>query len=125
MTDEDSFVFVFGNPYRKRGRFYELFTRFAHRWITLTVDCRDAKAPNQAKIQADIEDWGLDSDYIRVNVLGRVPAAGRGHAHSIAADRSCAGREAEGCERYLPCGGWTLPATAMTGRHCASAGTAG
>jgi hypothetical protein len=32
-----------------------------------------AKAPNQAKIQADIEDWGLDSDYIRVNVLGEFP----------------------------------------------------
>jgi hypothetical protein len=73
MTDEDSFIFVFGNPYRKRGRFYDLFTRFAHRWINLTVDCRTAKAPNQSKIQADIEDWGLDSDYIRVNVLGEFP----------------------------------------------------
>jgi phage terminase large subunit len=73
MTDEDSFEFVFGNPYRKSGRFYELFTRFAHRWITFTVDCRDAKAPNQSIIAQSIEDYGLDSDYIRVNVLGEFP----------------------------------------------------
>ena len=73
MTDEDSFIFVFGNPYQKRGRFYEIFTRFAHRWKTVTVDTRTAKAANQKKIQQDIEDWGADSDYIRVNVLGEFP----------------------------------------------------
>lgn len=73
MTDEDSFIFVFGNPYQKRGRFYEIFTRFAHRWISVTVDTRTAKAPNQKKIAQDIEDWGLDSDYVRVNVLGEFP----------------------------------------------------
>jgi hypothetical protein len=73
MTDEDSFIFVFGNPYQKRGRFYEIFTRFAHRWLGVTVDTRTAKAPNQRKIQQDIEDWGIDSDYVRVNVLGEFP----------------------------------------------------
>jgi hypothetical protein len=75
MTDPDSFVFVFGNPMRKSGRFYELFTRFAHRWKLLTVDCRRAKAPNQSTIAQTIEDWGLDSDYVRVNVLGEFPRA--------------------------------------------------
>lgn len=73
MTDPDSFVFVFGNPYRKSGRFYEIFTRFAHRWTTMTVDCRKARAPNQSKIAQDIEDWGLDSDYVKVNILGQFP----------------------------------------------------
>jgi hypothetical protein len=75
MTDPDSFVFVFGNPMRRTGRFAELFGRFSHRWRTMTVDCRRAKAPNQSKIAQDIEDWGLDSDYIRVNVLGEFPKA--------------------------------------------------
>jgi hypothetical protein len=102
MTDEDSFIFVFGNPYRKRGRFYELFTRFAHRWINLTVDCRTAKAPNQSKIQADIEDWGLDSDYIRVNVLGEFPRQDADTLIPLPLIEAARTREAAECERYYP-----------------------
>jgi len=73
MTDADSFIFVFGNPYRKSGRFYEIFTRFRHRWLTLTVDTRTAKAANQKQINDMIEDWGLHSDHVKVNVLGEFP----------------------------------------------------
>jgi hypothetical protein len=102
MTDEDSFIFVFGNPYRKRGRFYELFTRFAHRWITMSVDCRNAKAPNQSKIQADIEDWGLDSDYIRVNVLGEFPRQDADTLIPLPLIEAARSREAAECERYYP-----------------------
>jgi phage terminase large subunit len=125
MTDEDSFIFVFGNPYRKRGRFYELFTRFAHRWITMTWTAGTAKAPNQSKIQADIEDWGLDSDYIRVNVLGEFPRQDADTLIPLPLIEAARVREAAECERYYPVWGWTLPATAMTGRPCASAATAG
>jgi hypothetical protein len=102
MTDDDSFIFVFGNPYRKRGRFYDLFTRFAHRWINLTVDCRTAKAPNQSKIQADIEDWGLDSDYIRVNVLGEFPRQDADTLIPLPLIEAARTREAAECERYYP-----------------------
>lgn len=73
MTDPDSFVFVFANPIRKTGRFYEIFTRFRHRWRTMTVDTRRAKAANPKQIQDMIDDWGLDSDHVRVNVLGEFP----------------------------------------------------
>jgi len=73
MTDPDSFVFVFANPIRKRGRFYEIFTRFRHRWLLGTVDTRKAKAANQKQIEDMIEDWGLASDHVRVNVLGEFP----------------------------------------------------
>lgn len=73
MTDADSFIFVFGNPYRKSGRFYDIFTRFKHRWLTLTVDTRNAKAANQKQIEDMIEDWGIASDHVRVNVLGEFP----------------------------------------------------
>lgn len=75
MTDPDSFVFVFGNPLRKSGRFYELFTRFAHRWLHFTVDSRQSQVANQATIQQAIEDYGLSSDYVKTNVLGEFPAA--------------------------------------------------
>lgn len=73
MTDADSFIFVFGNPYRKSGRFYELFTRFRHRWLTMTVDTRNAKAANQKQIADMIEDWGEHSDHVKVNVKGEFP----------------------------------------------------
>jgi hypothetical protein len=102
MTDEDSFIFVFGNPYQKSGRFYELFTRFSHRWTNITVDCRKAKAPNQSKIQQDIEDWGLDSDYIRVNVLGEFPRQDANTLIPMPLIEAARLRRAEGCERYKP-----------------------
>jgi hypothetical protein len=102
MTDPDSFVFVFANPIRRSGRFYELFTRFAHRWINLTVDARTAKAANQRKIAEDIEDWGLDSDYIRVNVMGEFPATDADTLISLDLVEAARSRKAEGCERFRP-----------------------
>ena len=102
MTDPDSFVFVFANPLRKTGRFYELFTRFAHRWLHMTVDARRAKAANQSKIAQDIDDWGLDSDYIRVNVLGEFPRQDANTLIPMPLIEAARLRKAEGCERYKP-----------------------
>lgn len=102
MTDPDSFQFVFGNPMRKTGRFYELFTRFSHRWLTMTVDCRRAKAPNQQKIQQDIEDWGITSDYIRVNVLGEFPEQDSNTLIPLPLIEAAMARKALECERYRP-----------------------
>ncbi|RYE67349.1 MAG: terminase [Oxalobacteraceae bacterium] len=72
-TDPDSFVFTFGNPTRRASYFFQIFSRFRHRWLTMTVDTRRAKAANQKQIADMIEDWGLDSDHVRVNVLGEFP----------------------------------------------------
>jgi hypothetical protein len=102
MTDEDSFIFVFGNPYQKRGRFYEIFTRFAHRWVTMTVDTRTAKAANQKKIAADIEDWGLDSDYVRINIKGEFPAQDADTLIPLPLIEAAAKRRVEDCDRYRP-----------------------
>lgn len=102
MTDADSFVFVFANPIRKRGRFYELFTRFAHRWVTMSVDTRRAKAANQKKIQQDIEDWGEDSDYVRVNVKGEFPRQDSDTLIPLPLIEAARTRVAADCERYKP-----------------------
>lgn len=102
MTDPDSFVFVFANPLRKSGRFFELFTRFSHRWLNYTVDARKAKAANQNKIKQDIEDWGLDSDYIRVNVLGEFPRQDADTLIPLPLIDAAYTRVAEECERYRP-----------------------
>jgi hypothetical protein len=102
MTDPDSFVFVFGNPLRKSGRFYELFTRFLHRWKTFTVDSRKSKVANQNSIQEAIEDYGLDSDYVRMNVLGEFPKADSQTLIPLPLIEAAQVRKVDGNERYRP-----------------------
>lgn len=73
MTDPDAFWFTFGNPTKRSGRFYECWNKFARRWQKFTVDARDAFVANKKRIAEMIEDWGFDSDYVRVRVLGEFP----------------------------------------------------
>jgi len=102
MTDPDSFVFVFGNPLRKTGRFYELFTRFAHRWIPFTIDSRTSRVANQNSISQAIEDYGLDSDYVRVSVLGEFPRTDSETLIPLPLIEMAQVRKTEGNERYRP-----------------------
>ena len=102
MTDPDSFVFVFANPLRKSGRFYEIFTRYAHRWLTRTVDSRKSRIANQIVIQQAIEDYGLDSDYVRQNYLGEFPEQDANTLIPLPLIEAAKVRVAEGCERYFP-----------------------
>ncbi len=74
-TDGEPFHFVFGNPTRGTGRFYDCFNRLSHRWHTYKVDSRNSSITNKGYIEEMIEDWGEDSDYIRVRVRGEFPKA--------------------------------------------------
>lgn len=74
MSDPDAFWFLFGNPTKKSGRFYDAWNKFARRWHTFTVNALDAAAANKKRLAEIIEDWGIDSDYARVRVLGEFPA---------------------------------------------------
>jgi hypothetical protein len=80
MTDAETQLlwFVFGNPTRNTGRFKELFPggAFAHRWSSYQVDSRSVRFSDKRKIAQWIEDYGEDSDFIRVRVLGVFPRAG-------------------------------------------------
>ena len=73
MTTERCIWIVFGNPTRNSGRFRACFGKFRHRWITRSIDARTARKTNKAKIQQWIEDYGIDSDFVRVRVLGKFP----------------------------------------------------
>lgn len=77
LTDEDTeiFWFVAGNPTRTTGRFRECFPggKFSHRWINRKVDSRSVPQTNNQQIEKWIEDYGLDSDFVRVRVLGEFP----------------------------------------------------
>lgn len=73
MTTPGAMWMVFGNPTRNTGRFRECFGRFKHRWNTFQVDSRDAKKADKKKIEQWIEDYGEDSDFVRVRVRGVFP----------------------------------------------------
>lgn len=76
MTTADAIWIVFGNPTRNSGRFYQCFNKFRHRWTRFEIDSRNAKKADQIKIQQWIDDYGEDSDFVRVRVRGVEPRAG-------------------------------------------------
>ena len=76
MTTDQAAWLVFGNPTRNTGRFRECFGRFSHRWTPFKVDSRTAKMTNKAQLQQWIDDYGDDSDFVRVRVKGEFPRAG-------------------------------------------------
>lgn len=77
LTDEDTQILwlVFGNPTRSTGRFRECFRQFAHRWITENIDSRTVDGTNKVQIQKWIDDYGIDSDFVKVRVRGLFPSA--------------------------------------------------
>lgn len=78
LTDADTEIIwcAFGNPTRNTGRFRECFGRFRHRWHTRQIDSRTARMTNKAQLQQWIDDYGADSDFVKVRVLGEFPSAG-------------------------------------------------
>lgn len=77
LTDDDTEIVwcCFGNPTQNIGRFRECFGKFRHRWITKQIDSRSVKITNKAKIQQWVDDYGEDSDFVRVRVRGVFPRA--------------------------------------------------
>lgn len=75
MTTPGTLWVAFGNPTQNTGRFRGCFGRYRHRWITRQIDSREAKMVNKAQIDQWIEDYGEDSDFVRVRVKGQFPRA--------------------------------------------------
>ena len=98
MTTSGAMWIAFGNPTRNTGRFFECFNRFKHRWTTFQVDSRTCKKADKATIQNWIDDYGEDSDYVRVRVKGVFPRAS--DRQFIATDivNQCLKYEAKGYE---------------------------
>ena len=78
LTDEHTEIIwaVFGNPTRNTGSFYNCFGKFRHRWRIRNIDSRNVEGTNKAQIQKWIEDYGEDSDFVKVRVRGEFPSAG-------------------------------------------------
>lgn len=78
LTDEDTEIIwlAFGNPTQATGRFRACFGQFAHRWKHFHVDSRNVDGTNKEQIAKWVDDYGEDSDFVRVRVRGEFPRVG-------------------------------------------------
>jgi hypothetical protein len=76
LTDGEPMMFVWGQPVRNTGAFYRAcFGADAARWNHRRVDSRSSRFTNKTLIAQWITDYGIDSDYIKVRILGLPPSA--------------------------------------------------
>lgn len=76
LTDGEPMIFLFGNATRSKGTFHRVtFGSERKRWIPRSIDSRTCRFSNKELIEQWRQDYGEDSDFFRVRVLGLPPAA--------------------------------------------------
>lgn len=77
LTDDETEMLwiVQGNPTRTNGAFKECWGRQSHRWHTQNIDSRTVEGVNKEQLQKMVDDYGEDSDRVRVRVRGLFPMA--------------------------------------------------
>lgn len=103
LVDEETQIVwcVFGNPTLTSGKFYDLFSN--PRWKTRRVDSRTVRFTNKTIINAQIEEYGEDSDFVRVRIKGQPPRTGVTNFISPEVVRSAMRREVRADSySYLP-----------------------
>lgn len=76
LTDGEPMIFMFGNPTRSSGMFHRAaFGSDRHRWHATIVDSRTSRFTNKTQIAEWAQDYGEESDFFRVRVLGLPPSA--------------------------------------------------
>ncbi len=76
LTDGEPHIYLFGNPTRNSGAFHRSFNAMRHRWVCRQIDSRTVTITNKSQIRQWVEDYGEDSDFVRVRVRGVFPRAG-------------------------------------------------
>jgi hypothetical protein len=77
LTDGEPMTFDFGNPTRNSGEFYEECEgSLRHRIRSVSIDSRTVAISNKLYLDRLIQDYGEDSDYVRVRVKGEFPGQG-------------------------------------------------
>ncbi len=74
LTDGEPMQFWFGNPTKNSGKFYDCFHSQRHRWNTTQVDSRDVQITNKTHLNEMVEDYGIDSDIVKVRIRGMFPS---------------------------------------------------
>jgi hypothetical protein len=76
LTDGEPMFFAWGQPVRNTGEFYRVcFGSRAARWNGRRVDSRTSRFTNKDLLAQQITDYGIDSDFVKVRVLGLPPSA--------------------------------------------------
>jgi hypothetical protein len=77
LSDENTEIIwiAFGNPTRNSGAFYKAITG-ANRWHKRQIDSRTVEGTNKTLLDAQIKEWGEDSDRARVRIRGEFPRGG-------------------------------------------------
>ena len=101
---------AFGNPTRNSGYFHSAFKgRHRTEWRHRMIDGRDVKRTNKAQLQAWIDTYGDDSDFVRVRVKGQFPRAGT--TQFISTELVQGARKREVCSAGKTCAGCTIRET--------------
>ena len=76
-TDKDTEIIwcAFGNPTRPSGRFFDCFNKFRNFWHRKQIDSRTVRISNKQQLNEWVDAWGIDSDFVKVHVLGEFPNA--------------------------------------------------
>jgi hypothetical protein len=72
----DRYWVVASNPRRNSGGFYECFHNHQAYWKLRQLDSRTVEGTDTALFDRMVEQYGVDSDTVRVEVLGQFPAQG-------------------------------------------------
>jgi hypothetical protein len=99
MVDGAPLLIATGNPLRRDGEFFRVFSEQAHRWSLRHVDSRQAHLTNKTQIAEWVADWGEDSDFVKVRVRGLFPSASL--SQFIGADLVDAARQREAQHHLL------------------------
>ena len=76
LTDGEPMFFAWGQCVRNTGEFYQVtHGGKAERWNTRSVDSRSSRFTNKDLVAQWAKDYGEESDYFRVRVLGMPPSA--------------------------------------------------
>jgi hypothetical protein len=76
LTDGEPMFLAWGQPVRNSGMFHRVcFGSEKERWIRRSVDSRSSRFTNKQLIEQWIDDYGIDSDFVKVRVLGLPPSA--------------------------------------------------
>lgn len=78
VTDANTEIIwaAFGNPTRNSGKFYDCFNSQSHIWQTMQIDSRTVAISNKTTLQQWVDEYGEDSDFVKVHVRGLFPSAG-------------------------------------------------
>lgn len=77
LTDENTEIIflVLGNPTLNTGAFRECFGKHRGLWNHKQIDSRTVEGTNKAYLEELVQTYGIDSDIVKVRVLGQFPSA--------------------------------------------------